>query len=213
MNTAQRPRLASWLLRRFVAGPQRESLIGDLDEQFVRGRSSFWYWRQVLSAILVFVARDLREQPRLAISSVILTWAIVITWVESTLALYRWVIMTWVLWALDSGGVFFTFWHPFSGGLCLIWCVGSAVAGWVSAQRSGNHRMAMVVACALALIPWALWWSSSVWFQPERWAGRPARIWLPVYLQAVIVLVGMPAATLLGGLWRADDVPVQPPVR
>lgn len=90
MSTAQRPRLASWLLRRFVAGPQRESLIGDLDERFVSGRSSLWYWRQVVSAILVGVVRDLRQQQRLAIGSVMLTWAIVIVWVESTLALYLW---------------------------------------------------------------------------------------------------------------------------
>ena len=53
MSPAQPPRFPSWLLRRFPDGPRRESLIGDLDEQFARGRSSFWYWRQVLSAILV----------------------------------------------------------------------------------------------------------------------------------------------------------------
>ena len=52
MSPAQPPRLASWLLRCFVAGPQRQSLIGDLDEQFARGRSSLWYWRQVATAIL-----------------------------------------------------------------------------------------------------------------------------------------------------------------
>ena len=110
MSAAQRPRLASWLLRRFVAGPHRESLFGDLDEQFVRGRSSFWYWRQVLSAVLVGVVRDLREQRRLAIGSVMLTWAIVIVWVESTLALYLWVgemgLNVWV-----EGSMFFYFWR------------------------------------------------------------------------------------------------------
>jgi hypothetical protein len=34
MSTARLPRAASWLLRRLACGPQRESLIGDLDEQF-----------------------------------------------------------------------------------------------------------------------------------------------------------------------------------
>ena len=212
MSTAQRPRLASWLLRRFVAGPHRESLFGDLDEQFMRGRSSLWYWRQVLSAILVGVVQELREEWRLAIGSVVLTWVIVIVWVESTLALYLWVgemgLNVWV-----EGSVFFYFWHPFGGGLCLVWCAGSAVAGWAAAQRSGHHRMAMVVASALVQVPLTLWWNSSVWLHLERLAEMPARLWVPISVQAAIAMVGMPAATLIAGLWRADDVPVQPLVR
>lgn len=212
MSTSQPPRLASWLVRRFAGGPQRESLVGDLDEQFARGRSSRWYWRQVVTTLLVCVARDLREHRLLAVRSVILTWALVIAWVEITLALYLWVSETWVYaWVADS--VIFYFWHPCGGGLCLIWCAGSGVAGWVSAQRSATHRLAMVVASALAQLPLALWWSSSVWLHLERWAGAPARLWVPSYVSAVIIIVGMPAAAVFGGLWRADDVPVQLPVR
>jgi hypothetical protein len=45
-------RLARWFLLRLARGPQRESLIGDLDEQLARGRPSFWYWRQAVSAIV-----------------------------------------------------------------------------------------------------------------------------------------------------------------
>jgi hypothetical protein len=207
MSTAQRPRLASWLLRRVVSGPKRESLIGDLDEQFARGHSSLWYWRQVLSAILVGVIGDLREHPVLVIRSVVLTWAVVIAWVESTLALYLWVSENWVNAWVPSSGVLFEFWHPFGGGLCLLWCVSSAVSGWVSARRSGNHQAAMVITSALAQIPWTLWWSRGVWLYPEGIADSPARIWLPNYVWAAVVIVGMPTCTILGGLWRADDVP------
>lgn len=208
MSRAQRPRLASWLLRRFAVGPQRESLIGDLDEQLVRGRSSLWYWRQVVSAILLGVGQDLREHWRLAIGSTMLTWVFVIVWVESTLALYLWVGEMGVnVWVEDS--VLFYFWHPFSGGLCLVWCLGSAANGWLIARWS---RPAMVVAAALAQLPLALWWSSSVWFYAERWAGSPGRLWFPAYVGAIVVIVGMPTATLLGGLWQWRKDPVQPPV-
>lgn len=212
MSSSRPPRLASWLVRRFAGGPQRESLIGDLNEQFARGRSSGWYWRQVVSALFVCIARDLRDHRLLAMRSVMLTWVLVIAWVEATLALYLWVSETWVnAWVADS--VLFYFWHPFSGGLCLIWCAGAGVSGWVSAQRSGTHRLAMVVGSGLAQLPLALWWSSPVWLHLERWAGAPARLWVPGYVAAVIIIVGMPAASVLAGLWRADDVPVPPAVR
>src|ERR1700681_1246282 len=145
MSAVQRPPVARWLLKRFAGGPKRESLIGDIDERFARGRSSFWYWRQALLAILFGINRDLREHPLLATRFVIFTWAVVIAWVESTWALYLWVSDKWIYAWVNSSVVLFEFWIPFGGGLCLIWCAGSAVSGWVSARRSGNQRTAMVV--------------------------------------------------------------------
>jgi len=46
------PQLATWLLRH--AGPRyrRDSLVGDLFEEYQRGRSRGWYWQQTLSALL-----------------------------------------------------------------------------------------------------------------------------------------------------------------
>jgi hypothetical protein len=208
MNTAQRPRLASWLLRRLACGQKRESLIGDLDEQFARGRSSFWYWRQVLSAILAGIAADLREHPRLAVRSVILTWAVVLTWVESTWQLYLWVSENWVnAWTNGGSGVLFEFWHPFGGGLCLIWCVGSALGGRVVGRLSPSHRPAMVVASALAQVPLTLWWGLPVWWHLNPLG--PARFNVPIRIWLAVVLVGIPTSTLLGGLWGADEVTVQ----
>jgi hypothetical protein len=43
------PRLASLLLARLA--PNNEALHGDLEEEFARGRTSAWYWRQVMGAI------------------------------------------------------------------------------------------------------------------------------------------------------------------
>ncbi len=39
MNTIP---LERWLLERLAGGPQRDALIGDLDEQLARGRPSYW---------------------------------------------------------------------------------------------------------------------------------------------------------------------------
>jgi hypothetical protein len=213
MSAASPPLLASWLLRRLAGGPMRESLIGDIDQQFARGRSSFWYWRQVLLAILVGVARDSREHKPLAIRSVILTWAVVIAWVESTWMLYLWVSDKWVYAWVNSSVILFEFWIPFAGGLCLVWCVGSAVSGWMSARSSDSSRAMLITASMLAQVPLSLWWTRHFWLYGEFTTTVSPRLWVPNYLWAAVVLLGMPTSTILGGLWGTDDAPVGPPNR
>jgi hypothetical protein len=62
-RSANPPRLAAWLLERLSSGYHRESLVGDLFEQYAGGRTRFWYWRQVLIAI--FIAGKRAVAPRL----------------------------------------------------------------------------------------------------------------------------------------------------
>jgi hypothetical protein len=68
MMTRSPPALATWLLEHFASEYQRDSLVGDLIEQYHRGRSRFWYWKQVVAALLVASAKALR--PTLAVSAV-----------------------------------------------------------------------------------------------------------------------------------------------
>jgi hypothetical protein len=56
---ARAPRLALALLDRFAPG--NEPLAGDLLEEYERGRSSLWLWRQVLAAIIISAFRAPRE--------------------------------------------------------------------------------------------------------------------------------------------------------
>ena len=51
MRHTEPPSAATWLLKRL--GRRNESLVGDLLEEYRRGRSSSWYWRQVVAAIAV----------------------------------------------------------------------------------------------------------------------------------------------------------------
>jgi uncharacterized protein involved in exopolysaccharide biosynthesis len=53
MMASRPPRLADWLLQHLVAGPRQQSILGDLHEQYGRGRSVAWYWRQTIKTILV----------------------------------------------------------------------------------------------------------------------------------------------------------------
>jgi hypothetical protein len=44
---------ATWMLEHLTFGSPNEALSGDLLEEFQHGSSAGWYWRQVLSAIVV----------------------------------------------------------------------------------------------------------------------------------------------------------------
>jgi hypothetical protein len=46
------PRLATWILDRSGDPYRRDSLVGDLIEEYQRGRSDAWYWWQVIRSIV-----------------------------------------------------------------------------------------------------------------------------------------------------------------
>jgi hypothetical protein len=46
------PPVATWFLELFCSGAEYDSVIGDLFEEYHRGRGRSWYWRQVL--VIVF---------------------------------------------------------------------------------------------------------------------------------------------------------------
>jgi hypothetical protein len=52
-----------YLLERFGSPYHRESLAGDLIEQFRAGHSTLWIWQQVLSAILTAFLRSIKSRP------------------------------------------------------------------------------------------------------------------------------------------------------
>jgi len=61
-NSPQPPRLATWLLEQLSPVLKNAPLTGDLMEAFKQGRSSGWYWRQVLWAIPIALPHLLRQQ-------------------------------------------------------------------------------------------------------------------------------------------------------
>lgn len=66
MTSTAPPRIATWMLLHLVAGDRDEALAGDLLESFHAGRSSAWYWRQVLVAIAIrWMGRLFRYWPSL----------------------------------------------------------------------------------------------------------------------------------------------------
>jgi hypothetical protein len=59
MNKRSPPRLATWILMHFASDYRRDSLVGDLIEQYECGRTRAWYWKQVAVAFGVAGAKAL----------------------------------------------------------------------------------------------------------------------------------------------------------
>jgi hypothetical protein len=126
------PRLAEWLLTHAVPGPLTDSLAGDLAEEFARGRSRVWYWRQVLAAIGAGWASELGSHSLVALR------AISITWVVNFLAI--------------------RFGHVFLHGLWATWllCLLGGAASGLLLSLHRRDRATMLLAGATALVGWSL---------------------------------------------------------
>ncbi len=77
MSASKPPRLGRLLLKRF--GPDNAPLVGDLAEEYRSGRSQFWYWQQVVTAIAFGAGEDIKQHWWLALRAIGIGW--VATWV------------------------------------------------------------------------------------------------------------------------------------
>src|SRR6476646_1916691 len=71
MTTQHPPRFAGRLLKRLVPAQNHDILLGDLHEEYQRGRSVAWYWLQILAAIVVRSWKDVRANPLVAARAVV----------------------------------------------------------------------------------------------------------------------------------------------
>jgi hypothetical protein len=60
MTLKHPPRVATWLLKHFGSGPDKDAVLGDLAEEYSRKNSALWYWRQTMKAIPVSFLREVR---------------------------------------------------------------------------------------------------------------------------------------------------------
>jgi hypothetical protein len=63
MKSNNPPVVATWLLKLFTVDSANDPLVGDLIEEYRRGRSGFWLWRQTLAAIAAGLLKALRVHP------------------------------------------------------------------------------------------------------------------------------------------------------
>jgi hypothetical protein len=67
MTTIHPPRFGAHLLKLLVPAQDHDALLGDLCEEYHRGRSQAWYFAQILAAIVVGSWKDTRAHWVLAI--------------------------------------------------------------------------------------------------------------------------------------------------
>ena len=63
MSLRTMPAAATWFLGQFCSGPEHDSVIGDLFEEYHRGRGRSWYWRQVLVIVFFGLYRGTARRP------------------------------------------------------------------------------------------------------------------------------------------------------
>jgi hypothetical protein len=142
----QPPALAAWLLEHFRFSITDDALAGDLLEEFNQRRSAAWYWRQVLVAILVGFATEVRHHKVLAIRAIVISWA----------ANYGVIALgSKVMVELDRHRFPGLAFHPILASIVISF-FGGAVSGLIVAFLHRKHRNAMLLTCAVALPGWAL---------------------------------------------------------
>jgi hypothetical protein len=199
VHSNQPPRLATWLLERLTSDEKRESLIGDLLEQYVHGRSAAWYWRQAIGSILAGSVRDIRDHKLLAVRAVLVGLAAMSVFG----ALDRFFLQ--VVSVLASGGIYFGgHWVTLDYGWMrnrlyiafLLALLGAAASGWIVGRLHRRHQMPMVFAFLVSVVL-ASMLQMAIQVMLVGWTIRP----IVQYSQTIVVVfVFVPCCILLGGL-------------
>ena len=74
MRSPRPPAVATWFLTEFGCSPKNEPLIGDLTEEYARGRSRLWYWWQVVVALVAGLFQEVRTHKARAARGLITGW-------------------------------------------------------------------------------------------------------------------------------------------
>lgn len=210
MKTSEPPRLSTWLLERLAPRHRRESLVGDLREQLHRGRSVWWYRRQVIATIFVGLAADVAAHKRLAVRALAIGWSamcllyfVIAPLVqEARMMLFsRWGSALW-----GDSEVVRQLWVYYGLPFQLVVGLILIAIGWMVA---GLHRRRLpgivIVFAATLLIPAALqaleirrMLDTDLW---PGWGWGSFR-WALLY-QLLVSFVAYPLCVLAGGLWAA----------
>lgn len=189
MRNLEPPRLADWLVTRLLSTTRAEIPLGDLHEQYRRGRSHGWYWRQAIEVCTFSLARDLRSHKLLTLRALALGWAML---VSGDLLVLRplWRLEHWLFMAgLVSHYVAFS--GPLSTAL-LVALVGGG-CGWTVGRTHRACAVPIAFAFALSVEAYATmvlaWWFVSH-VTVVYWPGVVVRLSLTTILAPLSILIG-----------------------
>ena len=196
MRSSHPPIVATWLLEYLHSGQENESLIGDLVEDYGRGRSKAWYWRQVLIAIVVSSWREISTHSLLVVKAMATGWAASILFqiiaggmlsrFHLGLPLY-YKLPLFFGYAIGASLSWLILWTP-------IW-VGS---GWFVGRLYRSHLSSMVLVFSTSVLIWKLQrlpWTIHLLFDA---VGNPR--YFPQLTVELMNLILPSVCVLLGGL-------------
>jgi hypothetical protein len=192
MSQVKPPRIATWLLNRIVSGNNRESLIGDLIEQYQRRRSRAWYWRQVVMAIVMDTAKQVRDHRLLSVRANVVGFGVLVilqTGVQSGLRNHPFHGAVWIGGHMVEGAqwmalVVWYIWLPMAG----------AFDGWIVGRLHHAQRSAMVRVFAGCFITWQVL-QLCIWMATVDLSNGFS---LRLYVFSSFILF---VTILVGGLW------------
>lgn len=199
MNHRNPPRVASWLLTRL--SDCDEALAGDMIEEYRRGRSRLWYWRQTGIAVFRTTVADVRSHPLLALRAFVLMVVCVLCFQYCLLPLFDFLArsLTWKLnpLLLDNE-------RPTHFSLAYLAalrvfapCIGYTIGARIVTRFHRAHQFAFTLLNAtLVLFVDAL--EVLIWAITHNLSHLK---WIPfcVYYAALFLLFAV--STLVGGLW------------
>lgn len=194
------PRIATWLLHRLSACD--EALMGDLLEEYCRGRSRYWYWRQALIAVVRSTDGDILSHPVLALRAFALMMVCVLCY-EYCLVRPFDILFSDLIWKLNprllvpEHPTVFTFGYFFLVLEVLAPCIGYAIGARIVARFHRTHQTAFTLFNAtLVLLVNAI---ELLWFvahnpRHQRFSSK-LFYFVPLFLLFVL-------STVVGGLWK-----------
>lgn len=185
---------AAWIFERLDLDV---SLAGDLLEECARGRSTVWYWRQVLVAIWVGIWGAVFDHKALALRAVATGCAVNSVW-------------------LLLGEKFLHIGLPVAPGISiesiaslLIILVTQAATGWVVARTHRTHAIPIVCVFAIWLV---LWYPANIDFRYVRMlvADSFDQSRFRTYLAGYLAWIAVPIFTVVAGLLIGGSVGARP---
>jgi hypothetical protein len=129
-----------------LLGPRDSSLAGDLMEEYTGGRSALWLWRQVMAAILVDAASEVRGAPWRAAGSLV----VLVLLSRATFALFL-LLPHPTAWWIMAGRSPAPFTMMIMSDLLSVITVG-AVSGWIGCAIAGRFAIMMLGGLILAFV-------------------------------------------------------------
>jgi hypothetical protein len=206
------PSPATWLLKRFVVS---EALAGDLAEEYRRGRSASWYWRQVLAAVVVASIKEVGGHKLNAMRAIATGWAVLLLIfiglgdrVANGLAYQFWG------WTREIGASSTYVWQPFHITAAFVSYAGFGLSAWAVVRVQRDHALPMLLAYLVSVI--VVLTSAATFI---AWIARPIAVPHPLFYVVSLTLpyvwrsglVLLPLTILIVGLLSARRSKISAP--